>query len=81
MIDLVRDADGCGSDADLRAVRAVHLTEKSGPMNNWIKTWTVTVAILLLGSSALPQSDCERLGMSANELARKVVTNELKFPS
>ncbi len=78
MIDLVRDADGCGSDADLRAVRAVHLTEKSGPMNNWIKTWTVTVAILLLGSSALPQSDCERLGMSANELARKVVTNELK---
>ena len=35
------------------------------------------MAILLLGSSALPQSDCERLGMSANELARKVVTNEL----
>jgi hypothetical protein len=37
------------------------------------------VIIILLGSNALPQSDFERLGMSANELARKVVTNELKF--
>jgi hypothetical protein len=37
------------------------------------------VTIILLGSNALPQSDSERLGMSANELARKVVTNELKF--
>jgi hypothetical protein len=37
------------------------------------------VTIILLGSAALPQSDSERLGMSANELARKVVTNELKF--
>jgi hypothetical protein len=37
------------------------------------------VTIVLLGSSALPQSDSERLGMSANELARRVVTNELKF--
>jgi hypothetical protein len=36
------------------------------------------VIIILLGSNALPQSDFERLGMSANELARKVVTNELK---
>jgi hypothetical protein len=35
--------------------------------------------VILLGSSALPQSDSERLGMSANELARRVVTNELKF--
>src|ERR1700693_4871378 len=64
-------------------------------MNNWIKTCcaltspsvvrlvhitaTVIVTIILLGSSALSQSDSERLGMSANELARKVVTNELKF--
>jgi hypothetical protein len=40
---------------------------------------TVIVTIILLGSNALPQSDSERLGMSANELARKVVTNELKF--
>jgi hypothetical protein len=66
-----------------------------GHMNNWIKTCcaltspsvvrlihnpaTVIVTIILLGSNALPQSDSERLGMSANELARKVVTNELKF--
>jgi len=35
--------------------------------------------VILLGSSALPQSDFERLGMSANELARRVVTNERKF--
>jgi len=40
---------------------------------------TVIVTIILLGSNAFPQSDSERLGMSANELARKVVTNELKF--
>ena len=39
---------------------------------------TIIVTIILLGSNALPQSDSERLGMSANELARKVVTNELK---
>jgi hypothetical protein len=40
---------------------------------------TVIVSIMLLGSNALPQSDSERLGMSANELIRKVVTKELKF--
>ena len=39
---------------------------------------TVAVTIILLGSNALPQSDSERLGMSPAELARKVVTNELK---
>ena len=39
---------------------------------------TVIATIILLGSNALPQSDAERLGMSANELARKVVANELK---
>ena len=40
---------------------------------------TVIVSITLLGSNALPQSDSESLGMSANELVRKVVTKELKF--
>ena len=71
------------------------LHRKRGRMNEWIKTCctvtstsvvrmihnpaTVIVTIILLGSNALPQSDPERLGMSANELARKVVTNELKF--
>jgi hypothetical protein len=39
----------------------------------------VIVTIILLGSSALSQSDSARLEMSAVELARKVVTNELKF--
>jgi hypothetical protein len=37
------------------------------------------VTIILVGSNALSQTDSERLGMSANELARRVVTNELKF--
>lgn len=36
------------------------------------------VTIILLGSNALSQSDSVRPGMSAVELARKVVTNELK---
>jgi hypothetical protein len=39
---------------------------------------TVIATIILLGSNALPQSDSGSLGMSANELARKVVANELK---
>jgi len=61
-------------------------------MHGWLKTCcalplavrlthspvTPIVTIILLGSTAFPQSDSERLGMSANELARKVVTNELK---
>jgi hypothetical protein len=49
------------------AVRQVH-----GPA-------ILIVTIILLGSNALAQSDSARLGMSANELVRKVVTNELKF--
>jgi len=64
-------------------------------MNNWIKTCCAltdpalvrlkhksaisVVTIILLGSTAVAQSGSERLGMSANELARKVVTNEVKF--
>src|SRR4029077_4180743 len=40
---------------------------------------TVLVTIILLGSNALPQSESERAEMSADELARKVITNELKF--
>lgn len=40
----------------------------------------IVIAItILLGSCAFSQSDSESLGVSANELARRVVTNELKF--
>lgn len=39
----------------------------------------VIATAILLGSCALSQSDFESLGVSANELARRVVTNELKF--
>lgn len=39
----------------------------------------VIATTIVLGLSALSQSDFESLGVSANELARRVVTNELKF--
>ena len=40
---------------------------------------TVLVSIILLGSDTLCQSDSGSLGVSANDLARRVITNELKF--
>ena len=40
---------------------------------------TVVLTVVLLASNALPQSESESLGMSANELARRVITNELKI--
>jgi hypothetical protein len=40
---------------------------------------TVVVTVILLGSNTFPQSDSGRLGMSPNELARRVIGNELKF--
>jgi hypothetical protein len=40
---------------------------------------TVLVIIVLLGSATLSQSDSGSLGVSANDLARRVITNELKF--
>jgi hypothetical protein len=41
-------------------------------------TATVLVSVILLGPATLPQSDSESRGISANELGRKVVSNELK---
>ena len=57
----------CGAPGSSSVVRLIHGSA------------TVMVTMILLGSNALPQSESERVGMSANELARKVVTNELKF--
>ena len=64
-------------------------------MYNWLKTCcalrsrlavrltrfpaTVITAIILLGSTTLAQSGRSSQELSANELARRVVTNELKF--
>jgi hypothetical protein len=61
-------------------------------MHRWFKTCRVpallstlrlvggsALTIVLLGSNALPQSDSERRGISPAELARRVVTNELKI--
>ncbi|MGC1449378.1 MAG: hypothetical protein WA830_05000 [Candidatus Sulfotelmatobacter sp.] len=39
---------------------------------------TILLTVCLLGSNALSQSEVERLGMSANELTRRVVANELE---
>jgi hypothetical protein len=57
----------CGAPGSSSVVRLIHGSA------------TVVVTIILLGANALPQSESERVGMSANELVRKVVTNELKF--
>jgi hypothetical protein len=40
---------------------------------------TVLVIVILLGSTTLSQSDSGSLGVSAADLARRVITNELKF--
>src|ERR1700675_4175874 len=63
--------------------------------NGWVKTCgapsrqpivqllcsaaTVLVIIVLLASTTLSQSDSGIPGGSANDLARRVITNELKF--
>jgi hypothetical protein len=39
----------------------------------------VLVTIILLGSATVSQSDSGSLGVSANDLARRVIMNELKF--
>jgi hypothetical protein len=64
-------------------------------VNGWVKTCsarsrrpvmrlacsaaTVLVCMILLGSATLSQSDSGSLAVSANDLARRVITNELKF--
>jgi hypothetical protein len=40
---------------------------------------TVLAIVILLGSATLSQSDSRNLGVSAADLARRVITNELKF--
>ena len=85
----------CDSDADLLVVRTVSFSNGSGHMHNWLKTCcslasplavrlirspaAVITTIILLGSTTLAQSAPGNQELSANELARRVVTNELKF--
>ena len=40
---------------------------------------TILVSVILLGSPTLSQSESGSLGVSANDLARRVITNELRF--
>src|ERR1035441_8640503 len=50
----------------------------SGSVGFLCTSATVILTIILLLSNAFPQSEPQRLGMSANELMRKIVANELK---
>src|SRR5271163_4921724 len=66
-----------------------------GCMNYWIKTCcrlilpavmtltfqagTIVGRVIFFGATTFAQSDFEHHGVSANELARKVITNELKL--
>jgi hypothetical protein len=85
--------DRCGP-AKFKSVRSVPLTGGVDEMHIWLKTCrtvaplmavriasglaAVILTIILLGSNVLSQSDSEKLEMSAVDLARKVVTNELR---
>jgi hypothetical protein len=79
--------------SNLQAPRSAGLIGRIDEMHGWCKTcgvWALSLAarlrdptivivtIILLAPTALSQSDSDRLGMSANQLARKVVTHELK---
>lgn len=86
---------GGDRDADLLVVCTAGLSNGSGHMHNWLKTgraptspWAVRLihssaavitAIVLLASTTLAQSPPGSQDMSANELVRRVVANELKF--
>ena len=91
MIEICEESNCGDSDA---AVLTIHLTENNSGMNEWIKMCCartspsavrlrhsltcLALAIVLLGVPAHPQSTSNRQE-SANELARRVITNELNF--
>ncbi len=79
MMEIARNPTA--ADPKLRAVRSVRLIGGMDEMHSWFKACRAPassiVAIILLGSTTLPQLDSGSRGVSANELARKVVTNEL----
>jgi hypothetical protein len=74
---------------------STHRRAALSAVNGWVKTCsalsrrpvmrlacsaaTVLVCMILLGSATLSQSDSGSQGVSANDLARRVITNELKF--
>jgi len=86
---------GCDSDADLLVVRTIGFSNGSGHMHNWLKTCgeltsrlavrvmhspaIFVVTIILLGSMTLAQSAPNSQDLSGNDLARRVIANELKF--
>jgi hypothetical protein len=93
MIEIARNQRAAIARPDLRADLAVVAPEKSG-MNHWVNTcsaWEssslmtlihstkfLALAIILLNVSARPQS-VPSSQLSANDLARRVITNELNF--
>ncbi len=62
----------------LSQFETLRTTTLSGSVEFLCTSATVILTIVLLPSIALPQSEPERLGMSANELVRNVVANELR---
>ena len=78
---------------NLESFAAPRLMGGSYEMHTWFKTWrtlapplvvrlvsglAIIILTIILASKALSQSDSVRLEMSAVDLARKVVTNELR---
>jgi hypothetical protein len=88
----VRETHRCG-DKEFGVDRSPRLTGGSDEMHTCFKKWrtlapplavrlvsglAIIVLTIILGSKALSQSDSVRLEMSAVDLARKAVTNELR---
>jgi hypothetical protein len=95
MMKIVRNRKGFDSDAPLQGTNTMGLSEGNGHMHNRLKTCCglilplagkvihsliiVMVTIILVVSMTHAQSAPGSQELSANELARRVVTNELKF--
>jgi hypothetical protein len=76
------------------SIRFPHIGGTLSAVNGWVETCsvlsrrpvvrlvcsaaTVLMSIILLGSATLSQSDSGSIGVSANDLARRVIANELK---
>jgi hypothetical protein len=63
-----------------RRIKTYPVLSREPVMRRGRSTAIVLVSVILLGSAAPRQSDSMSRGMSAKELAQKVVSNELKPP-
>ncbi len=95
MMKIVRNQKGRDGDAHLQGINTMGLSKGNDHMHNRLKTCCglmlplagkvisslviVLVTIILVGSMTHAQSAPGSRELSANELARRVVTNELRF--